>query len=114
MKRELFVLLALGLVAVPILSGCGGKLNPKDAAAIAEIRRVGGLIATNETPADEQQTGPGKQAVVLSKTAVTDAALDRIARLTHLTTLILEETNITDAGLAHLRALQFRRLRPAL
>jgi len=71
-----------------------------EAKAIAEIKKLGGKVATDQMPSSE----PGFQ-VILEGTKSTDAGLAHIAGLTRLLTLSLDCSQVTDAGLANIAGL---------
>jgi hypothetical protein len=98
--------------------------NKEQAAAIAEIQRLGGKVTFDEETAGKPVYGvdfsethigddalktveglPELKALILAHTRVTDAGLKHIEGLTQLRTLLLEDTRVTDAGLEHIKTL---------
>ena len=69
-------------------------------AAIAEIKKLGGLCGF-----DEHSPGKPVLRVVFNSTQITDAGLVHLKGLTSLRSLSLRYTQITDAGLQHLKEL---------
>jgi len=69
-------------------------------AALAEIKKLGGRVAV-------QETRPGRpvEILILYGPRVTDAALVHLKGLTSLKSLSLWATQVTDAGLVHLKGL---------
>jgi hypothetical protein len=76
------------------------KEDPKEAAAIAEIRKLGGKVELDE----ERPSHPGIK-VDLRKTKVEDKDLEHLKQLPHVQILYLNHTGIGDEGLAHLAGL---------
>lgn len=84
-------------------SGVGSRVNwgsAEQAAAVAEIVRLGGKVTVDESRPDKPVTS-----VDLAKTRVTDAGREHLKGLTQLQWLNLEETRVTDVGLQHLKRL---------
>ncbi|PHS04099.1 MAG: hypothetical protein COA78_17000 [Blastopirellula sp.] len=69
----------------------------QQAAAVTEIKKLGGKVELNESSEVIQ--------VILSQTQVTDAGLVHLKGLNSLISLGLNDTQITDAGLEHLKGL---------
>jgi hypothetical protein len=105
MKLQVAWVLLLGLLlVVGTLRGEERPEKPKPEsgrdAAIAEIKKLGGSWAV-----DEQSPGKPVIKVLLSDTQITDAGLEHLKGLTSLKRLDLYSTQITDAGLEHLKGL---------
>ncbi|HUQ71951.1 MAG TPA: hypothetical protein VM165_20640, partial [Planctomycetaceae bacterium] len=86
-----------------VVSGCGRpaeKVHSDEAAAVAMIRRLGGKVEFDPNSAERRVIK-----VYLHSTAVTDADLAALTRLSRLQNLFLGKTEISDAGLEHLSAL---------
>ncbi len=105
MKLQVAWVLLLGLLLV--VGTLGGEERPEKPkpesgrdAAIAEIKKLGGSWAV-----DEQSPGKPVIKVLLSDTQITDAGLEHLKGLTGLQSLHLRSTQITDAGLEHLKGL---------
>ena len=92
---------ALALVVLGLAGGSETALSPQEK-AIAEIRRLGGVVEFAEA-------GDGQPAIVtkvdLHGSKATDADLVCLEGLTSLRTLDLRLTSIGDEGVAHLRRL---------
>ncbi len=75
--------------------------------AIAEIKKLGGTYELGRTYeiADPKSPGEPVLKVILDGTQVTDAGLVHLKGLTKLVRLDLQDTQVTDAGLVHLRGL---------
>lgn len=99
MNRIILPLLTLGLSLGPILCWAA-EPNADQAKAIAEIKRLGGKVTIDETSPGGPTIG-----VDLSRTKVTDTALENLKRLRGLRSLELKDTKVTDAGLKHLAGL---------
>jgi len=105
MKLQVAWVLLLGLLlVVGTLRGEERPEKPKPEsgrdAAIAEIKKLGGSWAV-----DEQSPGKPVIKVLLSDTQITDAGLEHLKGLTSLQWLDLRYTQITDTGLEHLKGL---------
>jgi internalin A len=94
-------------VLLTVLSGCGSRpgdesnrRNKGQAAAIAEIKRLGGKVTF-----DEDAPGKPIYGVDFSETDVGDDALKNLDVLTELKVLVLNHTKVTDAGLKHINGL---------
>ena len=123
--------LMTGLSLLAALLGCGRRSgetakppNQEQAAAIAEIQRLGGKVTFDEEAPGKPVSGvdfsdthidDGAVKVVegltelksltLAHTQVTDAGLKHIEGLTKLRSLLLHDTRVTDAGMEHIKAL---------
>lgn len=75
-------------------------LNPEQAKAVAEIKKLGGEVTVDERHLDRFVVG-----VNFERAPVTDAGLDCLKGLPHLRSLNLNHTSVTDAGLEHLKGL---------
>ena len=97
---QLKVLACWFLVLPLLVAGCGPAVNASEAAAIAKIRKLGGKVEFDETHSDRPVTK-----VYLHATAVSDADLAELIKLTKLKNLFLGKTKISDAGLEHLKGM---------
>jgi hypothetical protein len=99
--------IGFGLVACRACLGLGAaKVNPEQAQAIAEIKKLGGKVTV-----DEGILGKPRFCVDLSLAKVIDAGLEHLKGLTKLQGLHPGGPKITDAGLEHLQGLtKFQRL----
>jgi hypothetical protein len=102
------------LFAAVIPCGCGGSRDAKrdqvprktlepnedQAKAVAKIQKLGGKVTVDEKSPDKPVIG-----VDLRHTKITDADLAHLKALTKLHNLALSRTWITDAGLEHLKGL---------
>ena len=110
MKRWM---LPVGLLLVVGMLGCGGKpepvveeakqslLGPPDLgrdAAIAEIEKMGGWLVYEEGASANPVIR-----VTLMDTQVTDAGLEHLKGMTNLRYLHLGDTQVTDAGVNELK-----------
>src|SRR5437763_421102 len=98
MNRNVLSILALSLVCIS--SGLAAEPSSEQAKAIAEIKKLGGNVTI-----DEKSPGKPVVRVGLVGSAVTDAGLEHVERLTQLQELDLWSTEVTDAGLEHLKKL---------
>ena len=82
------------------VDGSTAKVNTDQARAIAEIEKLGGKVTIDEK-------SPGKPVITvdLRQTEVTDAGLEHLKRLPRLESLNLTRTKVTDAGMQHLEGL---------
>ena len=99
MSRIILPLLTLGLSLVPVLCWAA-EPNADKAKAIAEIQKLGGKVAVDES-------SPGKPVISVDykNTQVTDAGLAHLRGLTGLQLLGLGNTLVTDAGLVYVQRL---------
>ncbi len=74
--------------------------NADQSKAIAEVEKLGGKVTL-----DEKSPGKPVISVVLQETNVTDAELEYLKGLTQLQSLNLVLTHVTDAGLANLEGM---------
>ena len=99
MNRIALALLTLALSLAPVLCWAA---EPKtdEVKAIAEIEKLGGRVTRDEG-------SPGKPVidVDLGNSQVTDAGLVHLKGLPQLQSLCLYGTQVTDAGLVHLKGL---------
>jgi hypothetical protein len=95
---------AIGEAILPSPQEAIAEPSAVEARAVAEIRKLGGLVTVREET-------PGRPAVGVSLTGGTgtDAVLhdlkDHLRGLTQLQTLDLLHSQVTDAGLEHLKGL---------
>ena len=115
------MILAIGLASLlASTDGCGSEeLNIDQATAIAEIRRLHGVVVDDDKEAgkravDASVTGAalpfvkelnGLQSLKLGGSGITDAGLKYIDGLSKLERLWLYDTKVTDLGFEHLRDL---------
>ncbi|MEO2031090.1 MAG: leucine-rich repeat domain-containing protein, partial [Planctomycetaceae bacterium] len=91
-----------------VLVGCGAESGPPHAPLPkAQEAAVAALKKTFENLGGEVQLDRTGEVfmVVLNDTQITDAGLEHVRGLTSLETLALDNTQITDAGLEHLKGL---------
>ncbi|HUG96248.1 MAG TPA: hypothetical protein VMJ94_01795, partial [Nitrososphaera sp.] len=103
------------ILTLTILCSAGGALaqTPEQEKAIAAIKKLGGETATSALTSFSKQGKvvlenlPGKPVVLvyLEETKVTDADLAMLKAFPDLIRLDLTTTSITDAGLIHLKGL---------
>jgi hypothetical protein len=113
--RHLWYAIGAGGLLLVILGGLAAWLPwHRQVESITEIKRLGGRVETvpvgpdwlRSIVSDEAMAGyDHMSAVYLPNTEVTDAGLVHIKGLTDLETLILNNTQVTDAGLVHLKGL---------
>ncbi len=96
MNRTAFPMLMLALSLAPALCWAA-EPTAKQARAIAEIKKLGGKVTVDEKSPDKPVIG-----VDLSRTKLTDAALEHLEGLTNLRSLDLTNSKVTDVGLKHL------------
>jgi len=82
---------AAAIAVVMLLAGCGGESNDPSYAELDEGVSVDEKLAA---------IGPEVRHLDLSGADVTDAHLEKISSMDHVTELLLPNTQITDAGLA--------------
>jgi hypothetical protein len=100
LRSPLFSLLLASLAAGGVCA------DQAEADALRMIERLGGRIRQ-----DKNAEGEPGVAVDLRSTPTSDADLKRLAGLTNLRELLLNDTRVADAGLKHLGALlRLRRL----
>ena len=82
-------------------TACGAEAASDQAKAIAEIEKIGGKVAFDES-------SPAKPVIRidLSQTKANDATLACLRHVPSIRVLILDGTNITDAGLDYLVGLK--------
>jgi hypothetical protein len=100
MNRLAVPILAFGLLVAVMSSVSAAEPNAEQAKAVAEIEKLGGRVKVDEK-------SPGKPVILvyLDGTQVTDAGLEHLKGLSQLRTLNLKDTQVTDAGLKRLKGL---------
>ena len=83
-----------------VLLGCGAEPPASQAEAVAAIKKLGGYVTLDKTSGEVVG-----DFINLYGTQITDAGLVHLKGLASLTELSLDETQITDAGLVHLKGL---------
>ncbi len=91
-------LLWLGPVLGCCQIGCGPRVDPEVAEAIAAIERLGGTVKR-----DDRRQGRPVVEVSLGGTRVTDGDLAYLARFPELETVALFDSKVGDEGLARLK-----------
>jgi hypothetical protein len=100
MNRSVTLMLVLGFSLAVIASGWAAESNSEQAKAIAELEKLGGKVTIDDRSPDKPVID-----VELTGTEVTDAGLEHLKGLTTLQMLDLSGTEVTDAGLEHLKGL---------
>ena len=96
-------LVAMILALLPTLAAVShaAEVNPKEAKAVAEVKKLGGFVEVDEKTPDNSVIG-----VSLKGTKVTNSGLEVLEAFGHLQSLDLSGTKVTNKGLKRLKGLE--------
>lgn len=101
-----------GVICLLFVSGCSSKPTPEVLAAAEQILKLGGSFTLEglTIPVKKGSKFPAGslpiRIVDLNGLKVKDADIEPLKNLPHLEELRLEQSHVTDAGLAHLQVLK--------
>jgi Leucine-rich repeat (LRR) protein len=98
-KRLVAIILVLSFVFVAVSRAA--EANPKEATAVADVKKLGGFVEIDEKNPDKPVIG-----VSLKGTKVTNSGLECLEGFSNLQSLDLSDTKVTNKGLKRLKGLK--------